>query len=162
MFLPPSYYKKRAASAPKAAYVHIPFCQQKCHYCDFPVVVDDKPNSRHRSKYLEALRWEIKLTPGRRQPLTSVFFGGGTPSLLTPAELGQILQDLREQFGFAEDIEISLEADPGTPGIHHLEEYQKLGVNRLSLGVQSFVPELLQVSGRTHRVEDIETAIQQI
>jgi putative oxygen-independent coproporphyrinogen III oxidase len=159
---PPNYYKKRAALAPKAAYVHIPFCQQKCHYCDFPVVVDHKPDSRHRSKYLEMLRWEIKLTPSRQQPLTSVFFGGGTPSLLTPAELGQILQALREQFGLAEDIEISLEADPGTPGIHYLEDYRKLGVNRLSLGVQSFIPELLQVSGRTHTVEDIETAIHRI
>ncbi|WP_448380102.1 radical SAM family heme chaperone HemW [Gloeomargarita sp.] len=163
MFLAHNDSRKRATSlAPQAAYVHIPFCQQKCYYCDFPVVVDHKPDSRHRAKYLEILRWEIKLTPPGQQPLTSVFFGGGTPSLLTPAELGQILQDLREQFGFAEEIEISLEADPGTPGIQYLEDYQELGVNRLSLGVQSFIPELLWVSGRTHTVEDIETAIHKI
>ncbi|APB34718.1 coproporphyrinogen III oxidase [Gloeomargarita lithophora Alchichica-D10] len=154
--------RTRSGSAPKAAYVHIPFCQQKCHYCDFPVIVDNKPNSRRRSQYLETLRWEIKLTSSRQQPLTSVFFGGGTPSLLTPAELGQILQDLQQQFGCAEDVEISLEADPGTLGIHHLKEYQNLGVNRLSLGVQSFIPELLQISGRTHTVQDIETAILKI
>lgn len=147
---------------PKAAYIHIPFCQQKCHYCDFPVIVDNRRNSPWRSQYLETLRREIQLTPPNNQPLTSVFFGGGTPSLLTPAELGQLLQELRQHFGFAEAIEISLEADPGTPGIHCLPEYQKLGVNRLSLGVQSFIPELLQVSGRTHRIADIEMAIHKI
>lgn len=156
--------RKKVSSkiAPQAAYVHIPFCRQRCHYCDFPVIVDDKLGSRRRSQYLETLRWEIKLTPSRKQPLTSVFFGGGTPSLLTPAELGQILDDLKQQFGFAEGIEISLEADPGTLGIDHLRDYQELGVNRLSLGVQSFVPELLQISGRTHTVDDIYKAINKI
>jgi oxygen-independent coproporphyrinogen-3 oxidase len=151
-----------AQFVPKAAYIHIPFCQQKCHYCDFPVIVDNRRNSPWRSQYLETLRREIQLTPSQAKPLTSVFFGGGTPSLLTPAELGQILQDLEQQFGFAEGVEISLEADPGTPGIHDLKDYQELGVNRLSLGVQSFVPKLLQISGRSHRVADIEIAIHKI
>ncbi|MEN9213979.1 MAG: radical SAM family heme chaperone HemW [Gloeomargarita sp. DG02_3_bins_56] len=156
------FQKVRSKIAPQAAYVHIPFCRQRCHYCDFPVIVDDKAGSRRRSQYLATLRREIQLTPGRGQPLTSVFFGGGTPSLLTPEELGQILEDLEQQFGFAEGIEISLEADPGTPGIDYLKEYQELGVNRLSLGVQSFVPKLLQISGRTHTVDDIHTAIGKI
>ncbi len=151
-----------AQFVPKAAYIHIPFCQQKCHYCDFPVIVDNRRNSPWRSQYLQTLRREIQLTPSQGKPLTSVFFGGGTPSLLTPAELGQILQDLEQQFGFAEGVEISLEADPGTPGIHDLKDYQELGVNRLSLGVQSFVPKSLQISGRSHRVADIEIAIHKI
>lgn len=147
---------------PQAAYVHIPFCRQRCHYCDFPVVVDERLDSPWRAQYLTALCQEIRLTPAVSGPLTSVFFGGGTPSLLTPAELALILQHLEQQFGFADSIEISLEADPGTPGIQYLYDYRQLGVNRLSLGVQSFVPALLRGSGRTHTVADIEEAIAQI
>ncbi|MEN9208181.1 MAG: radical SAM family heme chaperone HemW [Gloeomargarita sp. GMQP_bins_120] len=145
-----------------AAYVHIPFCRQRCYYCDFPVVADARADSPWRLRYLQALGQEIRLTPVVGGPLQSVYFGGGTPSLLTPQELAVLLETLAQRFGLAKGAEISLEADPGTPGIQYLRDYRQLGVNRLSLGVQSFVPALLQRSGRTHTVADIAVAIEQL
>jgi putative oxygen-independent coproporphyrinogen III oxidase len=155
---------------PKAAYVHIPFCRRRCFYCDFPVsVVGDAyggPNARKNSddsgtiqEYIAALCQEISITPGFSQSLQTVFFGGGTPSLLSVNQLNRILSTLDRQLGIATDAEISIEIDPGTFTLEQLQGYRAAGVNRVSLGVQAFQDELLKVCGRSHNVSDIYHAV---
>jgi oxygen-independent coproporphyrinogen-3 oxidase len=112
--------------------------------------------------YVAALCQEIQLQGKLTQypqPLQTIFFGGGTPSLLDPSQIATILQQLQQIWGWAEEIEISLEVDPGTFTQEQLKDYRAAGVNRLSLGVQSFVPDLLAAMGRTHQVEDIAIAV---
>lgn len=148
---------------PQAAYIHIPFCKRRCYYCDFPIsVVGNKANLENKKmsrEYVDALCQEIKSINIDKKTLTTVFFGGGTPSLLPVTDLAIILDTLNQEFGIAEDAEISLEVDPGTFNRAQLQAYQKLGVNRLSLGVQAFQDELLISCGRSHTVEDIEDAV---
>src|SRR5690242_13644290 len=125
-------------------YLHIPFCHAKCHYCDF--------NSYAgmlglRERYVDALLAEIALA-GRRSRLPdsaprrcrTIFFGGGTPSLLTSAQVRALLDAARTHFALDADAEISLEANPGTLEYGHLDELRATGVNRLSMGAQSFDP----------------------
>jgi putative oxygen-independent coproporphyrinogen III oxidase len=150
---------------PLAAYLHIPFCRRRCFYCDFPVyVVGDKrsgENSHFIPTYLTALEQEIQLSPrSASAPLTTVFFGGGTPSLLTAAQIDRLLQVLDQQFGLASQAEISMEIDPGTFDLERLRGYQAAGVNRFSMGVQAWQDSLLALAGRSHRVLEIEAAIQ--
>ena len=151
-----------------AAYIHIPFCRRRCYYCDFPVsVVGDGGGTLDRARlmrqYVQVLCEEIRLTAAwfPSASLNTVFFGGGTPSLLPVAELDKILTTLDQQFSIAKDAEISIEIDPGTFDLEQLESYQRLGINRYSLGVQSFDNDLLLQMGRTHRETDIYRAIEQ-
>lgn len=145
-----------------SAYVHVPFCRQRCFYCDFPVSVvggarGDTSNTI--SHYVEILCQEIAITSAAKQPLKTVFFGGGTPSLLSVGQLVQVLEALDQQFGISADAEISMEMDPGTFDISQLQGYYASGVNRVSLGVQAFQPELLRACGRAHTVADIWAAV---
>ncbi|MDZ8028802.1 MAG: radical SAM family heme chaperone HemW [Nostoc sp. DedQUE01] len=146
-----------------SAYVHIPFCRRRCFYCDFPVsVVGDRlrgETSGTISQYVEVLCQEIAITPAFGQPLKTIFFGGGTPSLLSINQLQRILTQLEQRFGIASGVEISMEMDPATFNLEHLAGYRSAGVNRISLGVQAFSQELLQVAGRSHSVDDIFAAI---
>jgi putative oxygen-independent coproporphyrinogen III oxidase len=147
----------------KSAYVHIPFCRRRCYYCDFPIsVVGDQvtgETSGSIQQYLPYLRSEIRHLPPTSQPsLDTVFFGGGTPSLLSVKQVELILQTLDEQFGINSEAEISMEVDPGTFSLSQLKGYKSAGVNRISLGVQAFQDELLQISGRFHSCQDILTA----
>ena len=148
---------------PVSAYLHIPFCRRRCYYCDFPIsVLGDKTNTNTSgsiSEYVQFLCEEIKITPTYNRPLKTVFFGGGTPSLLPPRYLDKILATLDQQFGICADAEISMEIDPGTFSLEQLSDYKTLGVNRFSLGVQSFDDKLLEKSGRFHRYKDIEQSI---
>ena len=148
---------------PVSAYLHIPFCRRRCYYCDFPIsVLGDKTNTNTSgsiSEYVQFLCEEIKITPTYNRPLKTVFFGGGTPSLLPPRYLDKILATLDQQFGICADAEISMEMDPGTFSLQQLSDYKTLGVNRFSLGVQSFDDKLLEKSGRFHRYKDIEQSI---
>lgn len=147
----------------QAAYIHLPFCRRRCFYCDFPVVVvGNHANLRDLAgvqSYVEALCQEIQVTPSQGQSLKTIFFGGGTPSLLPIADLETILQQLDQKFGIDSNAEISLEIDPGTFTREQLSDYQRLGINRLSLGVQAFQDELLQSCGRFHCLADIYTAV---
>lgn len=151
---------------PTAAYIHIPFCKRRCFYCDFPIfVVGNKSrgeNSHTISQYVETLCQEISNSPIFTQPLTTIFFGGGTPSLLSPQQLERILSTLEKRFTISSQVEISMEIDPGTFDLLQLKNYADLGVNRVSLGVQSFQEELLQKAGRSHTLTDIFTAIELI
>lgn len=153
-------------SVPSSAYVHIPFCRRRCYYCDFPVaVVGDRlrgDTSGTISQYVDVLCQEIAVTPALGQPLKTVFFGGGTPSLLSVKQLRQILETLERKFGYSAGAEISMEMDPGTFDLNHIQGYCAAGVNRVSLGVQAFQPELLQVCGRSHTVADIWAAVEMI
>ncbi|PHJ58813.1 coproporphyrinogen III oxidase [Nostoc linckia z18] len=146
-----------------SAYVHIPFCRRRCFYCDFAVsVVGDRlrgETSGTISQYVEVLCQEIAITPAFGQPLKTIFFGGGTPSLLSINQLEHVLTHLEQRFGIASGVEISMEIDPATFDLEHLAGYRSAGVNRVSLGVQAFSQELLQVAGRSHSVDDIFAAI---
>ena len=146
-----------------AAYLHIPFCRRRCYYCDFPIsVLGDNPTPgtlNYIEQYVNFLVKEITSTPNPTNNLTTIFFGGGTPSLLPVKQLEKILSALDKHFGIARVAEISLEIDPGTFNLNQIQGYHHLGVNRFSLGVQAFQDELLQVCGRSHSRDDILVAV---
>ena len=149
-----------------SAYVHLPFCIQRCFYCDFPISVVGKNRSdgirARMEEYVDWLCREITATPILGGELETVFFGGGTPSLLPADLLEKILCVLKEKFGVCATAEISLEIDPGTFSLEQLIWYKNIGVNRVSLGVQAFQDCLLQNSGRSHAVINIESACDHI
>ncbi|MEO0541225.1 MAG: radical SAM family heme chaperone HemW [Cyanobacteria bacterium P01_A01_bin.105] len=146
-----------------AAYIHIPFCRRRCFYCDFPIsVLGEKrrgEDSGSVAAYVALLCQEIRATPVLGGPLKTVFLGGGTPSLLAVGQLEQILQTLQDHFGIRADAEISMEMDPGTFDLAHVQGYVQAGVNRISLGVQSFQDAALAACGRFHRVADVDRAV---
>lgn len=147
-----------------SAYIHVPFCRRRCFYCDFPVSVVGDRASGDKSwaivRYVEILLREIAATPKRNcQPLTTIFLGGGTPSLLSVGQLEKILAAIDRRFGISEGAEISMEMDPGTFDREKLVGVLAAGVNRVSMGVQAFQDELLKVSGRSHAVTDIFAAV---
>lgn len=134
-------------------YVHIPFCVKKCAYCDFL----SGPSSRdERSVYTEALIREIQ-QKGKRyrgRPVSSVFIGGGTPSLLEKEYMEKVLSGIIRSFSLTGDAEFSIEANPGTLNPEKLELYREYGINRLSLGLQSVFDDDLKMLGRIHTYED--------
>ena len=144
-------------------YIHIPFCHTKCHYCDF--------NSYAgllgwRGRYVKALVREITLvgeaaknTDGSRRRCRTVFFGGGTPSLLSPNEVAALLAAVYAAFAVDENAEITLEANPGTLERVHLAELQATGLTRLSMGAQSFDAAILKWMGRIHSPSEIVSAV---
>ncbi len=148
---------------PSSAYVHIPFCRRRCYYCDFPIsVVGDRKKGDNFSpiqEYVEVICNEINITKSFCQPLETIFFGGGTPSLLSVGQLSRILDTLEQKLGIVANAEISIEMDPGTFDLKQVQGYKSLGVNRVSLGVQAFQDDLLQLCGRSHNVSDIYKAV---
>ena len=151
--------------APRAAYVHIPFCRRRCFYCDFPVsVIGDHLRGEVSQSIVQYVEWlcrEIRGTPRAAEdpPLQTIFFGGGTPSLLSATQVSEILKTLSEQFGFAPAPEISMEMDPGTFTLTQAQDYRQAGVSRVSLGAQAFQDDLLQRCGRTHTVQQTYEAV---
>ncbi|HIK16332.1 MAG TPA: coproporphyrinogen III oxidase [Leptolyngbyaceae cyanobacterium M33_DOE_097] len=145
-----------------AAYIHIPFCRRRCFYCDFPIaVVGDRLRGEASGtirQYVATICQEIRQSVNFGKPLATIFFGGGTPSLLAPTQLNQILETLNQTFGIAPTAEISIEIDPATFDLAQVQGYKAAGVNRVSLGVQAFQPKLLAQAGRSHTVEDIKVA----
>lgn len=144
---------------PYSVYLHIPFCTHRCGYCDFNTYAGLE---NLIPAYVAALRREIALlgeSAGERLPVHTVFFGGGTPSLLPPAELERILTALGQVFELLPGLEVTLEANPGTVTRSSLSAYRSLGVNRLSLGMQSASPEELRILEREHTVFDVIQAV---
>ena len=140
-------------------YVHIPFCLAKCSYCAFVSKVCDAAVQHY---YVAALCGEITAAGGDFSvPVDTVFFGGGTPTVLGASKLATILQTLRGSFRLTDDTEISIEANPGTVDSASLEQLRQAGFNRLSLGVQSFDDTVLTVIGRIHRAEAAGAAVKQ-
>ncbi len=144
---------------PLALYLHFPWCVKKCPYCDFNshTAGDDPPRAQYVDALLEDLAAEAAAADGR--PLTSVFLGGGTPSLFAGAEIGRVLDGVRRLFALEPGAEITMEANPGTVERHHLSGYREAGVNRLSLGAQSFDAGCLERLGRIHGPAEIAAAV---
>lgn len=144
---------------PLSLYVHLPWCVRKCPYCDFNshTAGADAP----RGRYLDALLRDLAEESARadRRPIESVFLGGGTPSLFTPAEIGRLLAGVDEYLNLAPDAEITMEANPGTIECGDPAGYRAAGVNRLSIGAQSFSDEMLGKLGRIHSSADIVRAV---
>jgi oxygen-independent coproporphyrinogen-3 oxidase len=138
-------------------YLHIPFCEKKCLYCDFYSI----ESRSGLEDFLAALVREIRAysSYGRAEEFQTLFFGGGTPSLLHPDQLGEILAALHEVFRVTPDAEITLEANPGTIDRRKLEGYRELGVNRLSIGIQSFDEAELKFLSRIHTRDQALAAI---
>jgi putative oxygen-independent coproporphyrinogen III oxidase len=156
-----------AELAPAAAYIHLPFCRQRCHYCAFPVIVPSATRSvaaaaDDEERYIKLLLAEIAAA-GRMTvahvPLTSVYFGGGTPSLTSSRGLARILNALDKSFGIAVGCEITCEMDPATFDLTKAASFKAIGVNRASVGAQSFDEDLLRICGRGHSVSDIYDAL---
>jgi oxygen-independent coproporphyrinogen-3 oxidase len=139
-------------------YIHIPFCKTKCPYCDFYSIT----GTGQVPDFLTALDQEARLYRDRFPAFDSLFLGGGTPSLLDAAQLGALVASLRRHFVFAPESEITLEANPDDLTADKLALYQNLGVNRLSLGVQSFDEAELRFLGRRHTARQTEAAVKLI
>ncbi|MCX7017297.1 MAG: radical SAM family heme chaperone HemW [Candidatus Sumerlaeota bacterium] len=145
-------------------YIHYPFCLAKCPYCDFYSVGRDAEESSHAARYFTALERELALwlesAPALRgRALTSVYFGGGTPSLASPAAIDRVVRAVREAFVLGPDAEITLEANPGASDGERFEGYRRAGVNRLSIGVQSFSAAELLALGRVHSPDEARSAL---
>jgi oxygen-independent coproporphyrinogen-3 oxidase len=144
---------------PLSLYVHIPWCIRKCPYCDFNSheLRGDLPQDAYVDALLRDLEQDLPRTSDR--PVQSLFLGGGTPSLFAPAAIARFLSGVRDRIDLADDCEITLEANPGTVDARHFAGYRAAGVNRLSIGIQSFSDEKLKTLGRIHnRGEAIRAA----
>lgn len=139
---------------PLALYIHIPWCVRKCPYCDFNshAAGPSLPEEEYVDALLADLDQDLSHVHGRE--LTSIFFGGGTPSLFSAKALGRLLQGVQQRVPFAGDIEITLEANPGTFEQAKFRDYRSLGINRLSIGVQSFQEAKLKALGRIHNGDE--------
>lgn len=140
-------------------YLHVPFCQTRCNYCDF---VTSAKHAGLIAPYVDALCAEIAITSGRlieREAVHSVYFGGGTPSLLTAAQTAKILGSIRMGFELADDAEITLEANPGDLTAERAGALREMGINRLSIGMQSGHDDELRLMGRRHTLADTIRAV---
>jgi len=150
---------RQRTETPEAVYIHIPFCTNKCHYCDFnSYVLKGQPVH----EYLDALEREMEATARAVPPgvIRTVFVGGGTPTVLTPEQMERFLASVRAYFpSLAPDYEFTMEANPGTTDAEKLQAMREGGVNRLSFGVQSFDSGLLHAIGRIHSVDDVYRSI---
>ncbi len=144
---------------PLSLYVHLPWCVRKCPYCDFNshAAGDSAPSARYVDALLADLDTEAERAASR--PLISVFLGGGTPSLFSPSEIGSLIEGIAQRFTLADDIEITMEANPGTVECGDPKGYRQAGINRLSIGAQSFNAKSLAKLGRIHSVDDITRAV---
>lgn len=148
---------------PFSLYVHIPYCAAKCPYCDFNVHVASKiPEAEYCEALLKELQFYSQSDDWRGRKLKSVFFGGGTPSLFSPQSIGGILDATAAHFPLIDKVEITLEANPGAEDWRNFPGYRSCGVNRLSLGVQSFQPHLLKFLGRLHSADETREALKTI
>ena len=153
------------SAAPVALYIHVPFCVSLCPYCDFVVYAGAAARGpRNRvAAFLEALETELELRAGAvgevRAPLESVYFGGGTPSLLPPEAVDRLLDRVRSRFGLAATAEVTLEANPGPDERGDLRAWRDAGITRLSFGAQSLHADELRRLGRRHRPDDVAAAV---
>jgi oxygen-independent coproporphyrinogen-3 oxidase len=156
----PALAAPAAAGTPLGLYLHIPFCRKRCHFCYFRVYTDK--NAQEIGQYLDVLgrEWELyarqPAIAGR--PLNFVYFGGGTPSFLSTAQLQSLVDRLTAITPWNQAEEITFECEPGTLTQHKLRAIRKMGVTRLSLGVENFDDRILEINGRAHRSPEIGTA----
>ena len=140
--------KNRKENSPMEIYIHIPFCIRKCDYCDF---LSGPSGPKEQADYVQALLREIQaVEEGEGRSVSSIFIGGGTPSVLDERLLGDILREIRNRFKMKEDAEITIEVNPGTANIGKLQAYREMEINRLSIGLQSPEDRELKILGRIH------------
>ena len=147
---------------PLSLYIHTPWCVRKCPYCDFnshEPSNDELPEAAYLNALLNDLAGDLSLASERE--IQTIFIGGGTPSLLSPAFYDQLFKEIRLRLPFSSTIEITLEANPGTTEQQRFIGYREAGINRLSLGVQSFRPEQLSALGRIHSGQEAVNAVRQ-
>ncbi len=145
-----------------ALYVHMPWCVRKCPYCDFNShqLKSAEPDAAYIEALIRDFDLELPRLQGRR--IDTVFFGGGTPSLFQPEDFGRLLRALRQRIDFAADAEVTMEANPGTIERGRFSGYRDAGINRVSLGAQTFAPRALQTLGRIHTAEDTHRAVAEL
>lgn len=148
------------------AYLHIPFCEVRCGYCDFNTYTADEVQGVKRADFHESLSSEITQAASRlktanlpERRLSTVFFGGGTPSLFEPVQIQMLIRQLSDSFGINQDAEITLEVNPDSVDEEYLLAVAELGVTRVSIGAQSFDREVLGILDRTHDPENVEMAL---
>lgn len=159
-----SKYNKTDRQPVEAAYIHVPFCRQKCGYCDFISLAGAEhlmPDWHRALKNEIEAAWRQAEKESYSAKLKTIYFGGGTPSLLSPKQVAEIIDLLNNRFGLAQDCEITLETNPATLGAGDYLLMRQSGVNRLSLGMQTAQDRLLKKLGRIHTVQDSITAIKQ-
>jgi oxygen-independent coproporphyrinogen-3 oxidase len=145
---------------PFSLYIHIPYCVSKCPYCDFNShVVAEIPEENYTDALLRELENYGDSNDWHGRPVQSIFFGGGTPSTFRPQSIGKLLAWTAATFPIQTDCEITLEANPGTVDAANFAGYRDAGVNRISLGVQSFQPKLLEFLGRAHSADEARQAL---
>lgn len=151
----------RVELPPLALYVHVPWCVRKCPYCDFNSHGVGRQSELPEQDYLRALIADLEadLSLVGERTLTSIFIGGGTPSLMSGEFYRRLLEAIEQRIPFADDIEITLEANPGTLERGRFAAYRDVGINRLSLGIQSFQDAQLQALGRIHSGNDAQRAV---
>ena len=140
-------------------YLHIPFCSSKCPYCDFYSQVGSQ---QQIAEYVELLNLNLKILKQKNssfQPFETIFFGGGTPSLLSVSQIESLLNSIQQIFGIETGAEITLEANPGTVTLEQLQGYRQAGINRLSLGIQSLNDQNLRRLGRIHNANQARESI---
>jgi oxygen-independent coproporphyrinogen-3 oxidase len=142
-------------------YIHIPFCRSRCAYCDFATGLYE---SEPADAYVRALTFEIGAfeMAGPRAPVDTIYFGGGTPSLLNPAQVSRILEAVRARFRVTSDAEVTMEMNPGTVTPETLREFRALGINRASFGAQTFDDRELKRLGRVHTASDVRDTIRHL
>jgi oxygen-independent coproporphyrinogen-3 oxidase len=146
---------------PFALYVHVPWCRRVCPYCDFNVYARPRPDDEAEASALvaELAAWGER-EPWRGRRVASLYFGGGTPSLLAPATIGAVVDAAARRFGLEADCEVTLETNPGTVDAERLAAHARAGVTRVSLGTQSFDAEVLRRLGRDHTAEEAVAAVE--
>lgn len=147
---------------PLGLYIHLPWCVQKCPYCDFNShqLRVDMSEAAYVTALLADLDFELAFSPVQGRTLQSLFIGGGTPSLFSAESISRLLQGVRQRIDCAPGIEVTLEANPGTLEQGRYQGYREAGVNRLSIGVQSFQPDSLRQLGRIHGRDEVHAAIE--
>jgi oxygen-independent coproporphyrinogen-3 oxidase len=155
-----------ADSSALSFYIHIPYCIKRCGYCDFntytPAELKDEATLADVSQgYIDLLIEEISMARAASQATTvpTIFFGGGTPSLMEPEDLGRVIAAIEKNFGLADDVEITMEANPDSLTHERLAGYRAAGINRLSIGMQSAATHVLKVLDRTHNPENIAKVV---
>ena len=152
-------------SVPLSAYLHIPFCRVRCGYCDFNTYTSTELRGAKQEDYAATLLTEVDLArrvlgeAGALRPLHTVFFGGGTPTLLPAGDLARMLDATASAFGLADGAEVTVEANPDTVTPAVVRTLADAGVTRLSIGMQSAVPHVLAALDRTHQPENVRTAV---
>lgn len=141
-------------------YIHIPFCRRKCSYCDFySEELSDIPAEGYLSALMFQLESDISLYHLKNRTVSSIYFGGGTPSLMSPGFIGEVIEGISRRFSVDPAIEISCESNPATVSANWFADVRGAGVNRISIGVQSFQPKLIKLLGRLHSERDAMNAI---